>query len=114
MRAFNNNINLTDANDYINKVRQRTLVKNIQSETNYSNNKYTHSKCNTNFCCKVNHSNSHNFLLDIKKGFNLVTNKNLITQNAFPYQNMCFHNINNLNSNNLDPLGNTFPKIINK
>tara|TARA_B100001142_G_C14053038_1_gene546653 strand:- start:129 stop:461 length:333 start_codon:yes stop_codon:yes gene_type:complete len=107
MRAFNNNIKLTDANDYINKVRQRTLVQNIQTETNYSNNKYYHKKCDTNFCCNIIHSNSHKNLLDIKNGFNLVTNKNLITQNTYPYQNMCFHKSTSLND--LDPNGNTFP-----
>ena len=107
MNTFKNNQNLTDSIDYINKIRQRTLVKNIQNN-NSSGNIYSHTSCNTNFCCSIKYINSHNNLIDMKKAFNLVVNKNLLTQNAYPYQNMCFHNTNN--THGLDPLGNNFPK----
>ena len=109
MKCFKNKNNFTDGNDYVSKIRQRTLVNNIQ---NNNNNQYSNKQCNNNnYCCVINRSNSHNERIDIRKGFNLVTNKNLPTQNAYPYQNMCF-NTTIANNNEISNNANSFPNIL--
>ena len=115
MNCFKNNNSFTDSNDFTSKIRQRTLVNHLQSNSNYSNNVFSSKLCSNNkHCCFTAHIQSHNQLIDIKKAFHLVTNKNLTTQNAFPYQNMCFHNNIITNNNSLDPSANTFPQNYNK
>jgi len=114
MNCFKNNNTFTDSNDYISKIRQRTLVTNLQTNNNYTNDIFTGKDCSNNKCCVIRHIQSHNQRIDIKKGFNLVTNKNITTQNAYPYQYMCFHTKINSNSNTVDPLAYSFPKNYNQ